>query len=117
MSEHTPDTEEVEHCYVGEGLDAGERSAAFHRWLANHDREAEQRYQDARWNVGYEAGWASAKRHYESLVQKPSGVRIEELSNFLRVPDSVVVNMSPLERRLTEALYLHIKTGGNHEPS
>lgn len=37
---YTPTTEDVEFCYVGRGLDAGERSAGFYRWLAGVKAQA-----------------------------------------------------------------------------
>ena len=41
--EHTPDTEEVAFCYEGPDFNAGERRAAFDRWLAAEVAAAERR--------------------------------------------------------------------------
>ena len=43
MSEHTPDTEEVAFYYEGPDFNAGERRAAFDRWLAAELAAAERR--------------------------------------------------------------------------
>ena len=40
MSDRTPDTEEVAYYYEGPDPDAGDRRAAFERWLAETIRQA-----------------------------------------------------------------------------
>ena len=52
MSEHTPDTEEVAYYYEGPDLDAGDRRAAFERWLAETIRQARAEA----WEVGRAMG-------------------------------------------------------------
>lgn len=52
MSEHTPDTEEVAYYYEGPDLDAGDRRAAFERWLAETIRQAKAEA----WEVGRAMG-------------------------------------------------------------
>ena len=51
MSDYTPTTADIEAEYgrIGNGP---ERRAAFHRWLAEHDREVKAEA----WENGYDAG-------------------------------------------------------------
>ena len=60
MSEHTPDTEEVAYYYEGPDLDAGDRRAAFERWLAETIRQAKAEA----WDEGRDEALAAWKVNY-----------------------------------------------------
>ena len=60
MIEHTPDTEEVACYYEGPDLDAGDRRAAFDRWLAETIRQAKAEA----WGEGRDEALAAWKVNY-----------------------------------------------------
>lgn len=64
MSEHTPDTEEVAYYYEGPDLDAGDRRAAFERWLAETIRQAKAE------------AWAEGTRETAAYIERlyPAGL-------------------------------------------
>ena len=65
MSDHTPDTEEVAYYYEGPDLDAGDRRAAFDRWLAETIRQAKAEA----WEEGLWAGaiYHPSRRDFEDV--------------------------------------------------
>ena len=71
MSDHTPDTEEVAYYYEGPDLDAGDRRAAFERWLAETIRQAK------------DEAWEECSDEFckQGIVQVPANPYAEEATD------------------------------------